>query len=584
MRKLKGVFASVFGTAALVLCQVAFPVFAHAFTGGVGTLSDPYEISTCEELLDIDDDLDAHYELVNTINCNAIADFEPLGDYSGPGFSGILEGNGYTIADIFIDRPTEDGVGLFALIDGGEVRNLTIAFSEVTGEDYVGALAGLTTGGTVLTNVKVKDTVVRGENTVGGISGSLDDTTVTRAVAIDVDVAGADGLGTTNDIGGAFGATDNSEITRSHSTGTVVGNTENSGLSSYTGGLIGHAYSGTALSDSYSQVSVSGDNDVGGVLGLMAGSDVSRVYSSGTVEGDLSVGGVTGRLLSGTLEYSFAAGEITGVSEVGAVVGTTDSIAGGDIDGVAFDEYRTGVSDCVGESHISTVCAGMNGGNIEPDYFFVPSGFVPFIGWDFDDVWRVQTNNFPVLQSEPGGVGTIRVTPGPNSLVVTWEEVDDDGGNAVTSYEIMYKAESATSFTTATGISALTYTITGLAPSTQVLAQVRAVNAHGGGEWLGFITFTSNAAPTTSSSDQADKKTSASSSDSEATDTAVAEDAVPVSSANDIADTTSDPGAATETTDTEKVGSKSAVYGVIALALLAAGGYALRVVRPMKQG
>lgn len=43
-----------------------------AFSGaGSGTADDPYEISTCTELQEMENNLSAHYELVNDIDCSA---------------------------------------------------------------------------------------------------------------------------------------------------------------------------------------------------------------------------------------------------------------------------------------------------------------------------------------------------------------------------------------------------------------------------------------------------------------------------------------------------------------------------------
>jgi hypothetical protein len=43
------------------------------FAGGDGTVENPYQVSTCQQLQDINQHLDAHYILINDIDCSATA-------------------------------------------------------------------------------------------------------------------------------------------------------------------------------------------------------------------------------------------------------------------------------------------------------------------------------------------------------------------------------------------------------------------------------------------------------------------------------------------------------------------------------
>lgn len=110
---------------------------------GSGTSEDPYIISDVDDLQAIESDLTAYYELANDIDAsatsgwNAGAGFLPLGQL-GVDFTGSLNGRGYTISNLFINRPTEY-VGLF-LDNAGVIQRVGLVDCDITGL-YVGAIA-----------------------------------------------------------------------------------------------------------------------------------------------------------------------------------------------------------------------------------------------------------------------------------------------------------------------------------------------------------------------------------------------------------------------------------------------------------
>lgn len=68
----------------------------------------------------------------------------PMGTPSGfqGGFTGSLDGMGYTISDLTIDRSGESYVGLFGcLTESARVTNLTLSGS-ISGQSSVGGIAG----------------------------------------------------------------------------------------------------------------------------------------------------------------------------------------------------------------------------------------------------------------------------------------------------------------------------------------------------------------------------------------------------------------------------------------------------------
>lgn len=164
----------------------AFPIWTQAapypFSGGSGTSSDPYQISTLEDLDRVRDRSSSYFILINDINAsdtrnwNSGKGFIPLGsDSYNPNtfdynyFNGNFNGAGYEISGLYINITNRDVVGLFSCINfNARVYNLTLTDVEVNGLWFVGALVGTNFG-------KVEDCqaygTVGGENTVGGMVG-----------------------------------------------------------------------------------------------------------------------------------------------------------------------------------------------------------------------------------------------------------------------------------------------------------------------------------------------------------------------------------------------------------------------------
>ena len=115
---------------------------ALAFSGGTGAVNDPYLIDDtgayagtgCAQLQSISDsaaNLSAYYKLTSDIDCTASSGwdggqgFMPI-KYDSQYFSGVLDGNGKTVTNLYIHR-AQGNVGLFAIINGGAVINLRMA-------------------------------------------------------------------------------------------------------------------------------------------------------------------------------------------------------------------------------------------------------------------------------------------------------------------------------------------------------------------------------------------------------------------------------------------------------------------------
>ena len=128
------------------------------------------------------------------------------------------------------------------------------------------------------------------------------------------------------DVGGLVGDNRSGTITNSYATGFVSGNRD-------VGGLVGDNRSGT-ITNSYATSSVSGNRDVGGLVGWNRGTIMSS-YAVGLVSGGgRDVGGLVG-WNRGIIMSSYAVGPVSGDVRVGGLVGFNRN-------GTITNNYATG--------------------------------------------------------------------------------------------------------------------------------------------------------------------------------------------------------------------------------------------------
>ena len=252
--------------------------------------------------------------------------WEPIGCCgSEDWFTAVFEGNGNTIANLFIERSSSDRLGLFgrlgAMADdaqGATVRNLTLTGASVTGDDYIGILAGRAHGtaaaNTVITNVSVSGSVTAGDDYAGGLVGHIDENTRVSGVAASGSVTAGD-----ERAGGLVGRSAGA-IAASYSSASVTGSGTGS---AQTGGLVGESDTGSSITASYATGSVTGDDDVGGLVGANSGT-VTASFSTGAVSGNTDAGGLLGYNWSGaTITASYWDTESSGQSNSGGGTGKT---------------------------------------------------------------------------------------------------------------------------------------------------------------------------------------------------------------------------------------------------------------------
>jgi hypothetical protein len=249
---------------------------------GSGTLSDPYIITTAEQLASITTNgLSLYYKLGNDIDLSDYTSWAPIGNSSKP-FTGTFDGNGFTVNHLMIgtsnSQSSSSYLGLFGYISGATVKNIGLAVSIYSTGKYLGGLAGAAYGKCTITSCSLSG-ILQGSSYVGGLIGYIDNsyTCVSNSYASDKVT------GSNNEVGGLIGE-NHAVVTNCYATGSSFGN-------NYVGGLIGYNYGKTI--NAYSNVSVSGTSYIGGFAGKSVGK-VINVYSSGNVTGTSNVGGLVG--------------------------------------------------------------------------------------------------------------------------------------------------------------------------------------------------------------------------------------------------------------------------------------------------
>ena len=254
-------------------------------------------------MTDLDQSPGSGYDELASPTANRGKGWEPIGTALNP-FKGHFDGQGYSVTDLFINRPDQNHVGLFGY-SKGTIERISMVNVAVSGKEFVGGLVGRNDG---LVFNSYSSGSVTGVRVVGGLVGWNAYGRVTSNSHSTCSMTGTD------NVGGLVGWNEG-YVSNSHSDGDVTGN-------DYVGGLVGDNDAGD-VKESYSTGRVTGKNVVGGLVGWNAHGWMKDSYSDGDVTGEEKVGGLVGHNSDGHVENSYSTGNVTGDSSVGGLVGET---------------------------------------------------------------------------------------------------------------------------------------------------------------------------------------------------------------------------------------------------------------------
>ncbi len=335
---------------------------------------------------------DAYYVLTRNIDASATATwnggagFQPIGTRAA-WFWGTLDGRGFAIRNLTINRPDEDNVGLFRYLLGSAI-DLSLENCAITGGSEVGGLAGESYS--LIRRCTVRGTV-KGRDVVGGIVGSS--VGELRGCLAVCDVSG------TTDVGGLAGV-NWGVVQGCHANGRVRGTKS-------VGALLGSSEAmfyidGWKVRSSSAACSVSGSEQVGGLVGSCESTDISACFATGAVEGESDVGGLVGYFAWGSLSGAYACGRVEGVVSVGGLAGRTDT-----------DTASNSFWDVASSGQAASAAGeGRTKEELKQAAFFS--------GGEFSNLWdRVETVSYPYLKAFPPPFGLYVATQGVGRVTVT---------------------------------------------------------------------------------------------------------------------------------------------------------------------
>ncbi|MCD8095202.1 MAG: hypothetical protein LUE12_03635 [Ruminococcus sp.] len=313
---------SVVLSASMLICLAAPNMAVTALsadTDWYNTTDTSFTITTAAELAglaslvnDGNDFSGKTITLGSNIDLNSEA-WTPIGTYSSYPFNGTFDGQGYTVANLFINDTISDYLGLFGYVgSSGTVQNITVN-GTVTGSSdystYVGGVVGVNAGTVSYCDSSV---TVYGIYYVGGVvsynSGTVMGCSNSGTVSAEARCGGVVGYASSGEVSGCT----NSGVV----SGTIV-----------IGGVVGYAYKGE-ISGCTNSGDVTGDGYfVGGVAGCANGSTVSDCCNSGDVicNGGYA-GGVVGNSYNNTVTSCYSVGKVSGSDGAGGVIGYVESV------------------------------------------------------------------------------------------------------------------------------------------------------------------------------------------------------------------------------------------------------------------
>lgn len=367
------------------------------FSGGNGTLEDPYLVGTVEDLQNVADYPDQYFLQINDIDASKTrewdegAGFTPIGTEEEP-FSGFYDGNDRTISGLSVNISKDTPAGLFGFTRYAEIRDLSLKDISVKGNDMTGGLAGQVIN-TLIINISVSGTI-SGATYSGGIAGYNQ-----GAIEFSESTATING---SSYVGGIAGINRGS-IHRAKSSGNI------SGTDFGIGGIVGNNYDGS-ISESFSSSDLTGEKglSMGGITGSNGGT-IIRSYSEGEITGRTYLGGLVGNNTTGSIKHSYSTTSVSGFNLIGGIAGVNRN------GGIIHEVYSTG--DVAG--NISTgALIGVNEDSLSKTYWSQEAHDSPvgkgnsegtnlislksendenFKDFSFDEIWGKSDEELPIL-------------------------------------------------------------------------------------------------------------------------------------------------------------------------------------------
>jgi len=353
-------------------------------------------IGNCTDLQDMNLNLSDDYQLTDDINCSDTISWNTGAGFipvgnSSGGFTGTFDGNGYVISDLYINRNLTDNVGLFGLINGATVENVCLVDVEIYGKGNVGAIAG-------------KSDVVG--------TDYINNTCSTGIVSSPFPF---------NNVGGLVGTLEGgSTLEYSWSNASVSGDIN-------IGGIAGFIYQSTIQKSEYRGGNLNGTQR-GGIVGFSNTGNVYNTLSNAHIYSNINPGGIVGSAENTVIEKSVALGNTTGNTCIGGILGYHNV---GTL-GVSNNFWNYETSDAIaGKACGAASPAAPTNTSMSPKTTLELQNQSTYTSFDFSNIWIMDSTGFPTIRglfnlSEPGAAPTFTTN------ITNCQQLQDMGTNLTT--------------------------------------------------------------------------------------------------------------------------------------------------------
>lgn len=417
------------------------------FYNGSGTKSDPYQISTINELNAIRVYPNLNYKLVNNLDLTQ-ENWIPIGTES-VNFTGAFDGNGLTINNLNIVHSEYYG-GLFGyykpIVPGDSIKNLGLTNVDIKSMLYTGSIVGYIEGGTIydcystgnlsgnqylvnsiggicgtalyseIKNCNSNVNINNGNCMVGGIAGELNSSKINNCYSKGNLLCYAWGAG------GIAGSMYKSEIKNSFSAMNVgFKDTDDLGNIIYeAGGIAGYTDS-SFIKNSYSTGQVWYDKNTGGIVGSGIASEIVNCYCSGYITNTMhTTGGIAGFSNNSTVAGNIAINAMVSGSDI------INRILGSNTNSILERNYAWSDMFVKDNMVYSSQDASANGADIsmaqaKDSVFYTNDSIWEKYVWDFEAVWTMDKNisPYPILKDIDRAVQKVKHM---QMLTATWNQ------------------------------------------------------------------------------------------------------------------------------------------------------------------
>ena len=275
----------------LIVCFIcAFPnsIYAQTYSGGDGSASTPYLISSKTDIEDLaiavngGKSYSGSYFLLTHDITDSVTTI--IGKNYNQPFKGIFDGGGHIVA-VKISS-TQSFIGLFACIESAVIKNLYMT-GRITGSSDISY------------------------NDVGSICGYAYSSTITNCYSTaNISVFGDATSSYQYIVGGICGYADQSNVTDCYNMGEVSSTVSFRSASCYVGGICGIADVRSLISNCYNtgKIIADGNNSYAGGIGGLASysSSISNCFVSNEISSSNLAGRIIGRNFESTIENCYA--------------------------------------------------------------------------------------------------------------------------------------------------------------------------------------------------------------------------------------------------------------------------------------